>query len=661
MARSCGAKGSGQSHQRSRPIGWMLVALLFWLPCVQGATDTWTGGGVNDQWSNGGNWDSGAAPGALDEAVFTATDTGQPSIIDQSITIALLNCLGNGVHSMEVPTGNTLTVNGPVRIGYGGDTQGATVTWTGGGSVAIGDSANLRSLQIGYNNGAGGTNVSSLTIAGPTVDAWVNSLAVGSNYLTDGGADGRLTLGSGAALHAGGTNAVATIGYNYAAGGTATGVLDARQGSADLHVYELDVGYNKATTGSATGTLRWDQSGPLEARYVYFGRGTNATGSLDVPAGGTLQLGTTANPIYTLMAGWNTGAGTASANLDFSVTDPTFTAYSNGGFVAGINDSTGAADGKLVLGDHSRIYAGTPTAPTTSSVTIGSNRNGTDGSAVGVFDTSRGVAQLHVAELLVGDNKSGDAGALGTATGTFTTGPGTTLTTEKVQIARGAGTTGTINMNGGLFAAQYLNLRSTGATFNFNEGRLAVYSYNTYNGVGSLAQHGGTLAPGFDLADRARTSLAGTTIVSGNYLLDAAGTLEVELFGTTPGTEYDQLRVLGGVNLNADAKGGGFLDLKLNFSPTIGDQFTIIDNDQADAVLGHFAGLSPLGTLDESYLDSIYRFEISYAAGTGNDVVLRVISKTDSQPPVTIPAPGGLFLGGLGLGLVNWLRRRRTL
>jgi hypothetical protein len=181
-----------------------------------------------------------------------------------------------------------------------------------------------------------------------------------------------------------------------------------------------------------------------------------------------------------------------------------------------------------------------------------------------------------------------------------------------------------------------------------------VNNFVTYNGVGALEQHGGTLAPGFSRTD---TSLAGLSTISGDYLLDTDGVLEIELFGKDPGVSYDQLRVIGAVNLDADSLGGGTLDLKLGFAPEVGDEFVILDNDGLDAIFGRFRDLVDLATFDETYLGSVYTFRISYFAFTefGNDVLLRVIDC------VAIPAPGALVLVCFGVGLAGWLRTRKTI
>ena len=141
------------------------------------------------------------------------------------------------------------------------------------------------------------------------------------------GAEGLLTLGSNSTLHVGTAEQRAnlTIGLN-AASGAVSGVFDALNAAAvlDLHLNELNVGMG---TGTTVGTLRWNQTEVLDANTVTFGRGAS-TGLLDVPAGGTLLLGSPEVPVTSLRIAYNdTTGGTAKAALDFSVTNPTFEAH----------------------------------------------------------------------------------------------------------------------------------------------------------------------------------------------------------------------------------------------------------------------------------------------------------------------------------------------
>ena len=159
-----------------------------------------------------------------------------------------------------------------------------------------------------------------------------------------------------------------------------------------------------------------------------------------------------------------------------------------------------------------------------------------------------------------------------------------------------------------------------------------VVQQGTLNGSGTLAgpiqvNAGANLAPG--------TSPG--VLSTGSATLDAGANLQIELGGTTLGTQYDQLNVTGAVTLT-----GSNLVLSLinGFTPSAGQQFTIINNDAADAVAGTFA---------QPFVDlGGVRFNINYAGGTGNDVVLTASA---------VPEP--TTVGLLGLGALGLLARRR--
>jgi hypothetical protein len=138
---------------------------------------------------------------------------------------------------------------------------------------------------------------------------------------------------------------------------------------------------------------------------------------------------------------------------------------------------------------------------------------------------------------------------------------------------------------------------------------VAVNAGGTLGGTGTVAGQvtvgvGATLAPG----------VAAGILGTGN--LSVSGTLLVEIQGTTLGTQYDNVNVTGSVTL------GGMLALAGAFVPAAGNTFTIITNDGGDAVAGTFSGL-PEGA---TFAFNGATLQISYAGGTGNDVVLTAVT-----------------------------------
>lgn len=130
---------------------------------------------------------------------------------------------------------------------------------------------------------------------------------------------------------------------------------------------------------------------------------------------------------------------------------------------------------------------------------------------------------------------------------------------------------------------------------------------------------------------------------------------DFEVGGTTACSEYDQIKVVGMVDL-----GGGSLNTVAynGFKPVAGQKFVIIDNDGTDKVTGTFNGIAEGGT----YANQGVIYSVSYIAGDGNDVELTVLNVpeapdtglrvTTSNPVITTTS------AIIAAGLIMLARRR---
>jgi len=140
-----------------------------------------------------------------------------------------------------------------------------------------------------------------------------------------------------------------------------------------------------------------------------------------------------------------------------------------------------------------------------------------------------------------------------TSTGQINVGPGSQLVFKDTSVRVLNQTAGSMIVNGTV-------------NDDFTGGRLDIDG-GTLGGTGQInvpvTIDGGTVAPGISI---------GQLSVGSSFTQNAGGTLEIELGGTTPGTEYDRLAVSGAAAL------GGTLQISyLNgFVPKAGQQFAIL-------------------------------------------------------------------------------------
>ncbi|MBK8002050.1 MAG: autotransporter-associated beta strand repeat-containing protein [Verrucomicrobia bacterium] len=206
-------------------------------------------------------------------------------------------------------------------------------------------------------------------------------------------------------------------------------------------------------------------------------------------------------------------------------------------------------------------------------------------------------------------------------------------------------------------------------------GTLTLTGTNTYSGVtsnlnGTLLVHG-VLSSSSAVQVRPGSVLGGTgqvqavsvfvngTVSPGaspgnlkaSLVLMPLGTLSVELNGTTPGVDYDQLTVSGSVTL------GGNLQVSLGFASTVGNSFTILNKTGPGAISGTFNGL-PEGA---TFLADGVPFQITYVGGNGNDVVLtRAGAAASNITGISAVTPEKLQITGQGIPFVTYILEATT-
>lgn len=388
--------------------------------------------------------------------------------------------------------------------------------------------------------------------------------------------------------------------------------------------------------------------GTMQKERLYIGRGggqlLDSTGVLN--ASDTGEINNTGEVSFGVEAA--TGNGTFTGNA--SVTTGLFQVAN--GSVSITDDVTVNTNGELWVGNgvvndvpnNAVLDMDSGSIETASWIAVG--RNGSTGVMNLSGDASLAkVAGSNDASFVVGTGNGG--------LGTVNVSESATVTSDtNIVLAENAGSTGIINQSGGTVtvvdkpttdfnASLHVQGNGTSGTYNLSGGSLNAETIDALDGTfamtggvlsavdfqGDLVQNGGSTSPG---------DSPGTMTVTGNYSLNS-GDLDMEIEGNVAGTGYDQLIVTGDVSL------AGELSLSGSYVPLLGESFTLIDNQGANAISGIFTGIVEGSTVTFNGFD----LTATYIGGDGNDFVL-----------FSIPEPATLSLLGLSLVMLTGRRRR---
>jgi T5SS/PEP-CTERM-associated repeat protein/autotransporter-associated beta strand protein len=447
----------------------------------------------------------------------STTETGRGIIVGQGGEVAVLSTSLIQFEGVAATIGDGVGSKGTLDVNAG------TFELTGSGS-SVAD----HELIIG-NHGTGALNV--------TGGAQVNLTGFGKTSVLGNhtGSNGAATIsGVGSTWLSGdmivgqsGMGALEIIAGGYVAAGSTI------HHTYTNHVIGESTGSVGTVTVSGAGS-RWDPDG---LRVGDFGIGT-----LNISNGGLVA-----------------GGGMISANFGGS---SVVVSGADSRWVAGPITVGGGGTGSLTVNDGGKVFS--PSLVVLTNMSIG--LNGAAGSTV-IVDGIESELHLFGNQLSVGVNTPGALNITGGAQVTNGDGFIGRLAGGGTATIDGIGSTWT--NSGDLhvgFAGSGTLTVARGGTVAVG-GLMRVTSLGTVNGDGNIAanvSNAGVIAPG---------ASAGSLHINGNYTQMAAGRLQIELGGGTPGVHYDQLQVSGNAGLN------GTLEVSLinDFAPTAGSSFNILD------------------------------------------------------------------------------------
>lgn len=538
---------------------------------------------------------------------LTGTNTGVTTLTGTALTVtgsSIYSGKITGTGSLVKSTGGSLELNGTSDFTggttiNGGDLRLSSVAAAGAGPVTVNPGGTLT---------VNAAVAAPITLAGGTIGAMGN--ATPSGIVTVSGASTVTT-------------------YNPLTNTTGSDVIftGALQGSGDLTISTIN-GNNpdgsafrlRGPASNYSGTITVPESGKFEIQTSVASGSPMGTGKLALFGGGTSS---TANGTYSIVNLRNQTTGDVTLGNDVKVQGVGAT-YLN---LIGTAPAGSVVNlGNLEIGANQTLAA---VATTSLEYTVAFNSvtlTGGFGNPANFVPQPVGNTSFKNPEnIRLGTITEAEPGTgiwlNGLATLTLTganTYTGETLITSGTMVLGGSIAGSTTSLNGG-------TLKGTGT-------------------AGNLLVNGGTLAPGNSPG----------ILNTGNVEFNV-GTFAIEIGGNQPGNgldKYDQLNVTGTVALNTP------IDLTLDFAgydPVDGvDSFVIVNNDGTDAVtlsggsLLYGATVLNEGTTFIATSGAFSQeFRVTYAGGSGNDVVL-----------VAIPEPTAAVGMLIGLAGLAGLRRR---